>query len=313
MKKVTILIFTLTILIFTIPFTQASEQNYASLKDEYIKNHPGQAILPFPWVTSTATKILPFNYEIPAVPANNFSIAASRNQFESATFIINSQKAISGITISVPNLYSARGNSIPADAINVRTVKVWYQAAENNRWGVWVNTPGFYLTPELLLKDDSLVYVDYVNKTNYLKVTVNGSQQYIDISNPSGTFPSNAQIYDTSSLQPFALKGNENKQIWLTVHVPNNTSPGEYFGDITISAPSEAPVKMNFSVTVLPFELESSPIEYSLYYLSMLPSIAIEDAKVGINSQWKTPQQYAIELQDMKDHGVAYPTIVSMG
>ena len=67
-------------------------------------------------------------------------------------------------------------------------------------------------------------------------------------------------------LQPFSLKANENKQIWLTVHVPNNTPPGEYYGDIIITAPSEAPVMMNFSVTVLPFELEPSPIEYSLYY-----------------------------------------------
>jgi len=30
---------------------------------------------------------------------------------------------------------------------------------------------------------------------------------------------------------------------------------------------------------------------------------------VGINSQWKTPEQYAIELQNMKEHGVLYPTL----
>ena len=67
--------------------------------------------------------------------------------------------------------------------------------------------PGFYLTPELLLKDDSLVNVDYVNKTNYLKVTINGSEQYIDISNPTATFPSNAQIHDAPSLTTIFTKG----------------------------------------------------------------------------------------------------------
>ena len=41
----------------------------------------------------------------------------------------------------------------------------------------------------------------------------------------------------------------------------------------------------------------------------MLPSIATEEQNVGINSQWKTPEQYTIELQNMKDHGVLYPTI----
>ncbi len=123
-----------------------------------------------------------------------------------------------------------------------------------------------FLAPELLLKDDSLVKVDYVNKTNYLKVTINGVEQYIDISNPTATFPSNAQIHDASSLQPFSLKANENKQIWLTVHVPSNTPAGDYYGNITITTPSEAPVMMNFSVTVLPFDLEPAPVEYGLYY-----------------------------------------------
>ena len=31
--------------------------------------------------------------------------------------------------------------------------------------------------------------------------------------------------------------------------------------------------------------------------------------KEGINSEWKPPQQYAIELQNMKEHGVSYPTM----
>jgi hypothetical protein len=303
-----IFIIIVTIFLFTIPPVQGADQqglNYTSLKDEYIKNHPGQAILPYPWVTSTSMRVLPFNYEIPADPGNTFSIAACKNQFESATFILNAQKDLSGINISVPNLYSVQGNSILADTINVRTVKVWYQAAEND---VWVGTAGFYLAPELLLKDDSLVNVDYINKTNYLKVTLNGSQQYIDISNPNATFPSNAQIHDAPSLQPFSLSANENKQIWLTVHIPGDTTPGEYIGDIIISAPSEMPVKMNFSVTVLPFDLEPSPIEYSLYYYGLLPETTDQLQKAGINHALKSPEQYAIELQNMKDHGVVYPT-----
>ena len=295
------IILTLTILFLTIPTIQATD--YTLLRNDYIKNHSGQVIIPFPWEPSTSIKVLPFNYEIPAAPANNFSITATRNQFESASFIITAQKDLSGININVPNLYSAYGNSIPAEAINVRTVKVWYQAAQND---IWVGTPGYYLTPELLLKDDSLVKVDYITKTNYLKVTINGVEQYIDISSPTATFPSNAQIHDASSLQPFSLKANENKQIWLTVHVPDGTPAGDYFGNITITIPSESPVVMNFSVTVLPFDLESSPIEYSLYYRGIIPPTPI----AGI-SEWKTPQQYKAELQNMKEHGVLYPTLYS--
>ena len=267
-------------------------------------NHPGQVIIPFPWEPSTSTKVLPFNYIIPAAPSNNISITASRNQFESASFIITAQKDLSGIQINIPNLYDAQGNTLPADAINARLVKVWYQP-DTGGYDIGYTTANYQLTPELLLKDDTLVKVDYVNRINYLKVTINGVEQYIDISNPSAIFPSNAQIRDASSLLPFALKANENKQIWLTIHIPDNTPAGDYYGDITITAPSEIPVIMNFGVTVVPFDLEPPPLEYGLYYRGVIPYTPRE----GINSEWKTPQQYALELQNMKEHGVSYPVL----
>jgi len=298
MKKLVILIFILIFLILII--STSNEPDYSSLKNEYIKNHSGQAIIPFPWDPSTSKKVLPFNYEIPAAPGNTFSMTACRNEFEPASFIINAQKDLSGITIIVPNLYDAQGNSIPSDAINVRIVKAWYQADDD---GVYLSNPEQrYLIPELLLKDDTLINVDYITKTNYLRVTINDVEQYIDISNPAGTFPSNAQIHDASSLQQFSLKANENKQIWITVHVPTNTFAGDYHGNITINAPSEAPVTMNFSVTVLPFDLEPSLVEYGLYYTGDLyPPI------IGFSSD-KTAANMLIELQNMKDHGVLYPT-----
>jgi hypothetical protein len=305
-KKINFFILFITIIFFIMPTTQAVNQqglNYLSLKDEYIKNHPGQVIIPYPWNPTTSTKVLPFNYEIPAYPSNNFSITACRDQFESASFIINSQKGLSGIEIYIPDLKSSKGTTIPADAINVRLVKVWYQASEGtieNEGGVHV------LTPELLIKDDSLVNVDYVNQTNYLKVSINGSEQYIDISSPTATFPSNAQVYDASSLQPFSLKANETKQIWLTVHIPSNTPTGDYFGNITITAPSEVPVVMNFSVTVMPFDLEPAPVEYGLFYRGIIENFPPNDK---LNSEYKTTAQYAAELQNMKEHGVLYPTL----
>ena len=182
----------------------------------------------------TSTRVLPFNYTVPAAPGNTFSVTACRDEFESGSFIINAQKDLSGVSISVPTLYDSKGNSIPASAINVRTVKVWYQTGLTDP-NMWFNTQKKYLAPELLLKDDSLVKVDYVNQTNYLKVTINGVQQYIDISNPAGTFPSNAQIRDAQTLQPFSLKAKENKQIWVTVHVPASTPTGDYYGNLAIT------------------------------------------------------------------------------
>jgi PKD repeat protein len=302
MKKFAFLLLTLMFLI--IPTVQAAD--YVSLKNEYIQNHPGQSIIPFSWEASASEKVLPFNYTIPAAPTNNISITASRGQFESGSFIISAQKNLSGIQISIPNLYSTQGNAIPADAINMRLVKVWYQAGNDPFWVEYI-TPEYILTPELLIKDDALVKVDYVNKINYLKVTINGSQQYIDISNPSVPFPSNAKVYDASSLQPFSLKANENKQLWLTLHIPDNTPEGDYSGNIIITAPSEVPVAMNLSVRVLPFDLEPTPLTYGLFYAGKIsPYAEIFETE---RYYYKTSATYLIELQNMKEHGVLYPTL----
>jgi hypothetical protein len=298
-------IFLLVILILFLIFLIATSliPDYALLKNEYIQKHPGQAIIPFPWDPVTSTKVLPFDYEIPAAPGNTVSITACRDEFEPASFIINAQKDLSKITILVPNLYDAQGNSIPSSAVDIRLVKVWYQASQDPYYMDYT-TAGYYLTPELLLKDDSLVTVDYVTKTNYLKATINGVQHYIDISSPTAAVPETADVRDAATLQPFSLKANENKQVWITVHVPNTTPSGSYSGNLTIHALSETPTTVNLGVTVLPFDLEPSPVDYGLYYLGNLyPSV------IGISSH-KTAATMLIELQNMKDHGVVYPTFI---
>jgi PKD repeat protein len=303
MRKWTIFLILLTLFFCAIQPVLAADP-YASLKTQYINDHPAQSLIPYPWDPSSSQKVLPFDYIIPAAPDNTISLTASRDQFESATFVINARKDLTGITIAVPALTDGKGNSIPASAVNVRTVKVWYQACAAD---VYCPTRGYFLTPELLLKDDSLVKVDYANKINYLKVTINGIQQYIDISNPANTVPSNAQIQDAISLQPFSLKADENKQIWVTVHVPAGTPAGEYAGALSLAAPSETPVLMNFTVTVLPFDLEPSQLDYGINYRGRLASSASQT--LPPNFEYKTTAQYSAELQDMKEHGIAYPTM----
>jgi hypothetical protein len=274
---------------------------YLVVKEEYIRTHSGQGMILFPWEPTSAKKIFPFNYSIPATPGNNMSIQACPGQYEAASFAITAQQDLSEITITVPNLYDEQNNIIPADEVDVSLVKVWYQSGENSI----VNQGVRVLSPELLLKDDSLVIVDYVNKINYIRIIIDGSQRYTDISDADGKIPANAWINDSIVLQPFSLKKNENKQIWMTVHVPDNSTPGEYYGNITITTSSTSPVFMNLSITVLPFSLEQSPLEYSLYYRGTLNITPFTE----IDSENKTPAQYEIELQDMKKHGVLYPTL----
>lgn len=268
-------------------------------------HNPNEKILVlYPWNPTSPEKILPFNYVLPAVPGNNLSIRACPNQFFSASFVMNAQDDVTNIGIIASDLHNAQGASISSDEINIRLVKVWYQAGGDD---IWYNIPGNVPAPELLLKDDSLVKVDRTNRINYLKVTINGSQQYIDISNPRGTFPLNAEIHESRVLQPFSLEKNENKQIWVTVHIPDKTPAGKYHGTITITTQSDKPVTLNLIVQVLPFSLEPAPVEYALYYRGVLSYEVTKE----IGSEQKSQAQYIVELKDMKDHGVQYPTIYS--
>ena len=54
---------------------------------------------------------------------------------------------------------------------------------------------------------------------------------------------------------------------------------------------------------VLPFELEPSPLEYGLYNYGILGTQDVT------RHSYRSPETYLIELQDMKDHGVLYPTL----
>ena len=109
-KKLVFLILSLTILSLIIPVIQAADQ--ISIKNDTMKTS-GQAMVLYPWNPITTTRVLPFNYEIPAVPGNNLSVTASRGEFEPASFIIRAQKDLTGIQIGVPNLRDNQGNSIP--------------------------------------------------------------------------------------------------------------------------------------------------------------------------------------------------------
>ncbi len=63
-------------------------------------------------------------------------------------------------------------------------------------------------------------------------------------------------------------------------------------------------------VTVLPFDLEPAPLEYAIFYRGIIPADYNDEIqKTGITSEFKTTGQYAAEIQDMKDHGILYPTL----
>ena len=126
------------------------------------------------------------------------------------------------------------------------------------------------LLPELLLNDDTLVMVDYAQKRNYLKVVSGGEIKYIGISLQNENIPDEAFFRDADVLQPFNLDAETNKQIWITVHIPDGAKPGEYKGTIRIQATEIPPLDMKLSVSILPFTLAPPALEYAIYYRGKL-------------------------------------------
>ena len=290
-----------------------SEEEYVQLKDlvsdlNYLEDYnsaittqTNPLFIIFPWNPITSKKILPFTYPIPASPGGKISIRACRGEFEPASFIVRAREKLKSVNITKSNLVSKNGDVIPNDALDISLVKCWYQAGD----GTVYNQSKKCLQPELLLKDDRLVKVDYLNQKNYLKVTLQGVEKYIDISSPDSMFPDDAVLKDAKTLQPFDMTANFNKQVWITLHVPESATPGEYRGNITVDADGKTSTVVELVVEVLPFSLEEPLLEVSIYYRGKL----FDKPKQGVNSEWKTEEQYLAELVDMRDHGVINPTI----
>ncbi|HEX2960283.1 MAG TPA: hypothetical protein VHO43_00730 [Ignavibacteriales bacterium] len=237
------------------------------------------------------------------------------DEYLSLTFLMQPKGELKNITMSWSDFIPAGENtsekngkkkasgklapSIDRSALDVSIAKVWFQAGVKSS-----ETDKKILTQELLVKNDSLVRVNYEDKTNYLLVKdPSGKRKYIDISSPEVKFPDNVIIEDSKSLRPFNLDGMTNRQIWLTMHIPEGAKPGKYISVFKVSSPKGLLIEFPVEIEVLPFKLDESRVSYSLYYHG-----ALRDWKLRpFHSMDKTPEQLYLELKDMKEHGVLYP------
>ena len=117
-------------------------------------------------------------------------------------------------------------STLPAGAVDIRVVKCWFQSGVDLE-----ETDKCVLTPELLLKDDKLVYVDLQEKQNYLRSQGPGREGYVLISGPDSHGLRDLQPKDSETLQPVDIEVASNKQFWVTVHVPEDAKPGDYTGE----------------------------------------------------------------------------------
>lgn len=249
-------------------------------------------------------RILPNTDPIPALVQNQIEMKACRKEFKPASFVIRAKKALTDVRITITDFSSTKKVKLPSSILDIKLVKCWYQSGENTI----ENKKKKVLVPELLLNDSSLIKVDYDKKINYIKVFDNCNDRmgkYIDISSQDEAFPKNVVIKDSDTLKSFNMDADTNIQIWLTIHVPEDTESGLYSGTIDIRSNEGVSSQVFLLLTVLPFDLDEPLLEYGLYYTGKLTSTTQKE----INSEWKDIDQYSIELQNIFNHGVSFPTL----
>ena len=267
----------------------------------------------------TDTKILPTSTISATYQKNLISLTVSPGEYEPASFVIQAQQNISGLSLQPTDLTGTSG-TIPSSALDISIVKRWYQGGSGNTIQGDLGIYGKFLTPELLLKDDSLVRVtgenwnqwNVSNSSGSNSLKVNGS--YIDISGnmksvtgESIISTSSRPISDSTSLQPFDIAAGYNKQFWLTLKTPENAIPGDYSGKIYLNSSATTIGEILINVKVLPIQLAKPYLTYSIYYRGVL------DSSGSISSERKNQTQFLAEMTDMAQHGVKYPTLYPQG
>lgn len=257
-------------------------------------------------VNPTTDYILPDSFLPPKKIPDTIDIVACPKQYASASFVIHAFREIRSLKVESSILKKNEEKvSIPADCVDIRVVKCWYQSGSRN-----THRSGSikFLTPELLLHDDSLINVDYKNKQNYLRLDYPSSEiRYVCISYKAGEQPfleteaKNFRVKDDSlHLLPLNIPAYTNKQFYITLHVPDNIPPGIYSGNINLKEDGSSLGAIKLRLRVLPFHLIASPLIYSIYYYNALG----EDYADWRRKYFKNREQYKKEMENLFAHGV---------
>ena len=221
--------------------------------------------------------ILPDRAVLATETSDQMSISACRGEYEPATFAIRSSVPLTNVYVQAGDLQARQdpGKTISGDALDVKWVKCWYQLSRV--------IPRGGLVPELLVNNDAAVPVG--DNTEFPPVD-------------------SETIADAAALQPLNLAAGFTKQVWLTVHVPDEAEPGEYVARITITANGYEPRILKLRVQVLPFSLEPPMLDYGLYVNSELRKGELFGRLFP-----RTPQQLRSLMANLRAHGITHPYV----
>ena len=266
----------------------------------------------------TSTMVLPHGAALTGEPAAGVNLSACPGEFEPASLVLWSPDGLKGLSIAATDL-KGPGGAIPAANVDIKWVKCWYQGG-NAPYGIGVVRDRKALIPELLVNDDSLVQVDLAGQHNALKLSFPAGPRHVAIDDPKpvpwGTklSPEEFPVKDSPTLLPTDLPAGQNKQVWVTVKVPEGAQAGRYQGRLTLAVGGKAAGEVALAVEVLPFSLAepkthydpTQGFTYSLYYWGWLDP----EGKAWISFNQKSEQQLRAEFRYMRDRGIVAPCMI---
>jgi hypothetical protein len=177
---------------------------------------------------------------------------------------------------------------IDAAAVDVHVVRVWEQAGI----GVYQSSP--MRVPELLVKDDRVTLRDgYRRWCGHWRHLFRRGRFYdppvVPLTGPART----------------TCRAGESKQIWVSVRIPADATPGAYRGAVEVvevpNADTAVPSaqgtrrRVPMEIEVLPYSLAEPVQDLMMWYKGRL------DCRFP--QQYVTPETFETQLRDIYDHG----------
>ena len=251
-----------------------------------------------------------------AMPTDELSITLAQDEYEPGAVALQStgDEELDLVTVKFTQPIKEDGVALPEGSVDLKYVKCWFQAGTG-----WYDVSPYAhhkaLVPELLLNDTELVTVDLVNGTQFVKLggpdgkramSLTAHTRDNNVHYPTSEF----NIRDAETLQPFSLYGNRMQELFVTVHAPAGTEPGDYYGSLEFWSEGELLATLRLKVTVLPFQLVTprlardldAPFLPSVYYLSGIHP----DGEGNLNPYHRNEAQVKAELADLAAHGITY-------
>ncbi len=193
---------------------------------------------------------------------NAIRVVAAKDEYEPASFLLFAFDDMPKVALKAGDLVSKKGARIPASAVDLTVIKIWYQMGT-----AWYGYHADHLrripTPELLLHDENLIHVDHDTKENYLRCDYKSGEvayRWISFTGAACDYQSygavrNHWIHDAATIQTFVLQKNAFKQFFATIHVPESADEGVYSGEVTVSVEGKRVAGIPLKLSVLPFKL----------------------------------------------------------